>query len=272
MLEWPKIVLWTAVVAAVYGSLVLLAHKSLYFPMRFPRGNWSVQQQLGAADVSLVASDGVKLHGWWLKNPGARVVTLHLHGNGGNITHRAAHADQMVKAGSAVLLLDYRGYGKSEGKPREAGLYRDADAAYDYLTKNGWGADQIVVHGESLGSAVAVDLASRKPCAGVILEAPFTSAKAVAGKVVPYLGGWLIWGFDPKSKIKRVQAPVLIIHGDRDEVIDLTLGQELFEAAPTTKEFWTIHGAGHNDISFVAGARYREKLSEFYERVTRTAR
>jgi fermentation-respiration switch protein FrsA (DUF1100 family) len=267
LLEWSKLLFWAAVALTGYGVLILLAHQSLYSPMRYPQGEWGFQGKLGAQDVWLTTGDGVKLHGWWIPGDDPRVVTLHLHGNGGNITHRAYHAERIVDAGSALLLLDYRGYGRSSGSAREAGLYRDAEAAYDHLIAKGWRPEQIVVHGESLGSAVAVDLASRRKTGGVILEAPFTSAKAVAGRVLPFVGSWLIWGFDPKSKIERINAPLLIIHGDRDEVIDYKFGRELFEAAREPKEFWTIQGAGHNDIPFIAGGRYREKLAAFYRNV-----
>ena len=111
----------------------------------------------------LQAADGVKLHAWWLKAPGSRVATLFLHGNAGNVTHRAGHMLAIAEAGSSVLVIDYRGYGRSEGRPDEAGLYADAEAAYQHLLAAGYTPDRIVLHGESLGTAVAVELASRRP-------------------------------------------------------------------------------------------------------------
>ena len=117
------------------------------------------------------------------------------------------------------------------------------------------------MQGESLGSAVAIDLASRRPCAALILEAPFTSASDVAGTVVPYLGPLLIRSFNSLPKIRWIRVPKLFLQGDRDEVVPLRLGQELFAAAQGTKTFWVIPGAGHNNILEVAGAEYRERLA-----------
>ena len=133
-------------------------------------------------------SDGVKIHGWWVQRDGSPLVTLFLHGNAGNITNRTPRIQEIVAAGSSVLMLDYRGYGKSSGRPSEQGLYRDSEAGFIYLLGKGYRAEQIILHGESLGTAVAIDLASRRPCAALILEAPFTSASDVAGTVVPFLG------------------------------------------------------------------------------------
>src|SRR5690349_15528544 len=119
---------------------------------------------------------------------GRRLATLFFHGNAGNLTHRIGHMRAIPAAGSSLLIIDYRGYGKSEGRPSEQGVYRDADAAYEWLTGEGYAPRQIVAHGESLGTAVAVDLAARKPCAGVVLEMPFNSAARVAAGILPLLG------------------------------------------------------------------------------------
>jgi fermentation-respiration switch protein FrsA (DUF1100 family) len=206
----------------------------------------------------------VKLHGWWIPAPDSKLVTLHLHGNAGNITYRNLSARNIVAAGSSVLLLDYRGYGKSSGRPGEMGLYRDAEAAYDYLIAQGYESRQIVLHGESLGSAVAIHLATKRPCGGIVLEAPFTSAKAVAGRVIPLLGSLLVWGFDSLSRIGNVRVPLFIIHGDRDEIIAHDFGQKLFEAAHTPKSFWTISGATHNDLHPAGGSEFPKRLAAFY--------
>jgi fermentation-respiration switch protein FrsA (DUF1100 family) len=235
--------------------------------MRFPQGNWRVQHLLGAQDVWLNASDGTKLHSWWIEAPHAEFATLHLHGNGGNITHRDLSAANIVAAGSSVLLLDYRGYGKSVGRPGERGLYRDAEAAYDCLVNHGFGPERIIIHGESLGTAVATWLAVKRPCAGLVLEAPFTSAKAVAGRILPVIGPAMVWGFNNLDRIHRVRAPVLIIHGDRDEVIAYEFGQRLFTAANEPKFFWTIAGATHNDLHVAGRAEFPLRLAQFYKSI-----
>ncbi|MGA3042847.1 MAG: alpha/beta hydrolase, partial [Bryobacteraceae bacterium] len=133
--------------------------------------------------------------------------------------------------------------------------------------KTGFRPDQIIIHGESLGTAVAVDLAARRPCAAVILEAPFTSAKDVAQTIAPVIGPMLIWGFDSRAKIGGIHAPIFFIHGDRDKVIPLRLGQDLFAAAHQPKSFWLVPGAGHNDIAETAGASYRQHLQSPYARL-----
>ena len=210
-------------------------------------------------------SDGVKIHGWWVQHNGSRSVTLFLHGNAGNLTNRTPRIQEIVAAGSSVLMLDYRGDGKSSGRPSEQGLSRDSEAGYIYLLGKGYRPEQIILHGESLGTAVAIDLASRRPCAALILEAPFTSASDVAGTVVPFLGPLLVRNFNSLPKIRWIRVPMLFIQGDRDEVIPLTLGQKLFAAAQGSKTFWIVPGAGHNDILKTAGAEYRHRLRAFYQ-------
>jgi len=259
----PWYISYPLVVAAAYGALYWTASRLVYFPSKYPEGLWDAQAQLGAADVWLDTADGVRIHGWQIDRPGAPFVTLYLHGNAGNITDRYDHFREITSAGSPVLMIDYRGYGKSGGRPSEDGIYRDADAAYDYLLKS-HSARQIIVQGESLGTAVAVDLASRRPCAAVVLEAPFTSGKDVASTVLPIIGPLVIWSFDSQKKIGRIRAPILIIHGDRDEIIPTRLGQRLFASAPEPKSIWIVPGAHHNDIVETAGARYREYLRSFY--------
>lgn len=199
--------------------------------------------------------------------PGARVATLFLHGNAGNITHRVDHAAQIREAGSAVMVLDYRGYGKSDGKPSERGVYEDGEAAYDELVRMGFAQAKIVLHGESLGTAVAVDLAARRPCAGLVLEAPFTSAQETAAGLVPLLGPALVRGFESRRKIPQVHVPVFVIHGDRDEVIPFRHGQAVFEAAHEPKWFWEVRGGTHNDLLYQAGSEYVPRLREFYSRL-----
>jgi uncharacterized protein len=246
----------------------------LYYPMKYPAGEWSVQRSLGAKDITLQAADGTRLHAWWISAPAEsagspRLATLHLHGNGGNITHRGLSAQTIVSAGSSVLLLDYRGYGKSEGKPSEKGLYLDAVTAYDWIAAHGYTPHEIVIHGESLGTAVATWLATNRPSAGVILEAPFTSAKAVAGRVVPFVGPMFVHGYDSMKRITDIHVPLLIIHGDRDEVIAYEFGQELFRAANEPKSFWTIAGATHNDLHILGRAEFPARLRDFYRLLRR---
>jgi fermentation-respiration switch protein FrsA (DUF1100 family) len=244
---------------------LIQARNGVYFPSKYPEGYWEAQALLSAHDVWLDAHDGTRIHAWSILAGDGGLVTLHLHGNGGNITHRYPQFHEIAATGSSILALDYRGYGRSAGTPTEKGLYQDAQAAYDYLLQTGCRPSQIVLHGESMGTAVAVDLASRRPCAAVVLEAPFTSAQDLARIVAPVIGPLIVRGFNSKAKIGRIHAPILVIHGDRDQTIPLRLGEALFAAAPEPKSFWMVPAAGHNDLLTVAGPDYRRRLLSFYQ-------
>jgi fermentation-respiration switch protein FrsA (DUF1100 family) len=259
-----RLIGWSLVAAAGGGAFWFWAQRAVYFPYRYPNGYWELRERFDAADVWLTTRDGVKLHGWWIAPPGARVATLHLHGNGGNITHRGGHIRGLVAAGTALLLIDYRGYGKSEGWPTEKGLYADADAGYDYLIQQGFAPNRIVVYGESLGTAVAVDLAARRPVVGVILEAPFTSASDIAARVLPVVGPLVMRSYNTRARIGRVSAPIFILQGDRDEVIPFEMGQALYAAAPEPKQFWRVEGAHHSDIPEVAAPEYEARMRAFF--------
>ena len=256
-----------ALALLIYGVIYVTANRIVYQPTRYPGGWWFTQEESGAEDVWLRASDGVRLHAWWVGVAGSRVATLYLHGNGGNLAHRPGHLREMAEAGSSVLIVDYRGYGKSGGRPTERGLYRDADAAYDYLVERGCEPGKIVVHGESLGSAVAADLAARRPCGGVILECPFPSRSEMAGTIVPVIGRIFASGFNTRRKIARLHAPLLVIHGDQDRTVPYAMGRAVFDAANEPKTFWTVEGATHVDIVEAAGPLYQQRLRDFYTRI-----
>ncbi len=260
----PAYVLWPLVALSLYGFLHLLAQRTIFQPSRYPDGWWEQQRELGASDVWMETADGVRLHGWWAPSPGAALATLYLHGNAGNLSHRGSHIRAIKAAGSSVLVVDYRGYGKSTGRPSEPGLYADAEAAYRYLTQRGAAPETVVLHGESLGCAVAIELAARLPAAGLILEAPFTTAGDVAHRILPFLGPLVVRSFRSIEKIAEVRAPVLVIHGEQDRVIDPEMGRELFELAPGPKTFWSVPSAGHNDIVETAGRDYVRRLRDFY--------
>jgi pimeloyl-ACP methyl ester carboxylesterase len=257
---------WLLALAALllYGLIRFAVSRLIYRPTRYPRGWWHTQAESGAQDVWLRSSDGVRLHAWWVAVPGSRLATLYLHGNGANLSHRPGHLREMTAAGSSVLLIDYRGYGKSSGRPTERGLYRDADAGYDHLIAMGYRPEQIVVHGESLGSAVAADLAARRPCAGLVLECPLSSLSEMAGRIMPYVGRFFAGGFHTRRNVARVHVPLLVIHGDRDRVVPHAMGRAVFAAGHQPKTFCTVKGATHRTIVDSAGPRYRAELRAFY--------
>ena len=148
-MQIPWYIGWPIVIAFAVGILFIVASRAPYYPIKYPNGFWELQSKLVAEDVWILTSDGVRLHAWWVKAPQASLVTLYLHGNAGNLTHRFLPIREITAAGSSILMLDYRGYGKSGGSPSEHGLYTDADAAYLYLLSHGYHAQHIVLQGES---------------------------------------------------------------------------------------------------------------------------
>ena len=225
-------------------------------------------------DVTFTASDGVKLHGWFVPGDGKRVI-IWFHGNAGNIGHRVENLVLMrEQLRVSVFLFDYRGYGNSEGAPSEQGLYLDAEAALEYTkTRTGLEADEgIVYFGRSLGAAVAVELATRYPPRALVLESPFTSIQGMAQKVYPVVSKVVPLGlvvqsrFDALAKIGQVRTPVMVLHGDQDDIIPIEMGRELFEAANEPKAFYAIKGASHNDTYAVGGVPYFDALRAFVNR------
>jgi len=228
-------------------------------------------EQVGLAgeDVFLTTEDGVRIHAFWLPAEGATRALLFLHGNAGNASHRLPNAAELVGLGAHVLLLDYRGYGLSEGRPSEAGAYADARAGLAHLTETrGIEEGRIVVFGRSLGGAVAVDLVQDREVGGLILESTFTSVADMARSVLPPAAPFVGGRFDSASKIGGLRAPLLFFHGDRDEIVPYRLGRELFGAAPEPKAFETLAGAGHNDTVQVGGRPYFERIRRFLDTVT----
>ena len=231
-----------------------------------------------AEDVFLLAEDGVRVHAYWLPAAAERAAEprraiLFLHGNAGNASHRLPNAAALAALGADVLVLDYRGYGRSEGSASEAGVMRDARAGLEHLLEErSLAVDRIVVFGRSLGGAVAVDLARDRPLAGVILESTFTSVADVAeGLGGPLLAALLAGRFESGAKVAELRAPLLFFHGDRDRVIPHALGRRLFELAPEPKAFETLAGAGHNDTLRVGGRAYLTRIRSFLDEVAPVA-
>jgi fermentation-respiration switch protein FrsA (DUF1100 family) len=254
--------------ALLFLVLPVLFEKSLiYYPSR---AHDVTARALGLAheEVALVAEDGVRLDALFLPARNSRVTVLFSHGNAGNLSHRL---DRVIflqaRLAADVLLFDYRGYGGSEGSPDEEGTYRDGRAAYRWLTEvRGVPAERLVLFGESLGSAVALDLAVSRACRALVLEAPFTSVPDMARVLLPFFPRSLVrTQYDNLAKIPRLRAPLLVLHGDRDEVVPFVQGRRVFEAAPEPKRFYAIPGAGHNDTYVVGGDAYWRAVAEFLE-------
>ena len=223
---------------------------------------------IDAEEVWLDSPDGVRLHAFHVRAPGAasRAILL-LHGNAGNASHRLPLAAAYANLGADVLLLDYRGYGLSAGSPSESGVYADARAALAHLVARGFDERRVVLIGQSLGGAIAVDLAQERRLAGVVLESTFSSLSDVARGMIGPVALLLRGRFDSAEKIARLRAPLLCLHGDRDEIVAFELGRALFAAAPEPKAFETLRGAGHNDVAVVGGDAYFARIGRFLDEV-----
>jgi len=220
----------------------------------------------GVTDLQLTASDGVKIHGWYVPGPSnATHTVLFFHGNAGNLSHRDEKIDILHQLGANVCIIDYRGYGRSEGEPNEQGTYRDAQAAYDYLTKTlNREPRTIVVYGESLGTGMSVELATRVPVGGVVLEAGFTSIGDVAQGLFPFLPvRYLVRNkYDSIHKIAGINAPLLFLHSRADEVFSFRHSERLFAAAREPKHLVELRG-NHNDAFMQSVDVYRAALRDF---------
>lgn len=244
----------------------------VYHPHPWIERDWVRISGLPLEEVWFQAEDGTKLFGWYVQSSAASPVLLWCHGNAGNIIHRLENLAELYRLGLSVFLFDYRGYGRSQGKPSEEGLSQDALAAYRYVTETrGVRPERLVLFGRSLGAAVAAEVASRKPAAGLILETPFPSLAAMAR--THYLGlpmHWLLSGRFPLSeRLARISVPVLVIHGDRDDIVPIALGREVFEAAREPKSFYVIEGADHNNTYQVGGRAYFQRLRRFIAEAVR---
>lgn len=266
-----------ALVLAPFLLARLVENSMIFIPAPYPSGEWDpVRLGVIATEHAFRTEDGLTLYGWWFPGrhggsaaPGAEQsepVLLWAHGNAGNITGRAPHAHEIAARGVSVFLFDYRGYGKSEGTPSEQGIYRDAEAAYAFVTGElGVPARRLVLLGRSLGSAPAAHLARTLPHAGLVLVSPLPSAGRMARRM---FGGlpvdWLIRARLPvRDWVAQRDAPLLVIHGDGDEVIPIEYGREVFDAAAEPKQFLRLAGAGHNNILMVSGDAYLGPLVDF---------
>jgi fermentation-respiration switch protein FrsA (DUF1100 family) len=274
-----RAVMAAILVLLVAAAAILLAwsqqRRLMYFP--FPDVPRPAEVGLaGVEEVTFRTQDGLDLGGWFvpaakrLPEGGSggdrRPVVLVFNGNAGNRAYRAPLAAALRRAAVHVFLFDYRGYGANAGTPSEDGLARDGRAARAYLlTRSDVDASRLVYFGESLGAAVAVDLAAQFPPAALILRSPFTSMAAIGQHHYPFLPvRWLLRDrFDAIGRIQRIRAPILVIAGDRDAIVPLEQSRRLYEAAVGPKRLRVIEGADHNDDALLAGSEMVEEVLEF---------
>jgi hypothetical protein len=230
--------------------LKYLESKSLFFPSREIE---LLPSDFGLAfeDLNIRTTDEVVINAWFIPQQEARYTILFLHGNGGNNSHRLEKIRLLHQMKLDIFILDYRGYGRSEGRPSEAGLYRDAEAGYRYLREQRRvAADKIIVYGESLGAAVGIELVSKLPAKALILEGAFSNIKDMAHKIYPFLSLFLFTSkFDSLRKIEKIGMPKLFIHSQDDEIVPFSLGQKLYLRADQPKRLLKLRG-GH-DTSFL---------------------
>lgn len=241
--------------------------KNLYFPLRTIE---ATPEALGLdyEDVIITAEDGIQISGWFIPSGTPRATLIFCHGNGGNISHRLEKIKMFNDLSLDVLIFDYRGYGMSKGRPSEKGIYLDAEAVYDYLiNKKKILPQKIIVYGESLGGAVAIDLAGKHELRGIIIEGTFTSVRDMAKRLLPFIPTFIYASrFDSLEKIRNVKSPKLIFHSIDDEIIPFEMGEKLFHAASEPKEFVEIRG-GHNEAFINSRDVFVKEIDEFVERM-----
>lgn len=272
-----RYVVWIAIFTVVFllWWVKYVERHNIYFPMKEIH---TTPELIGLSheEVYFRAPDDIQLHGWFIPNNMAEFTPpfreragftiLFCHGNGGNISHRLEKIELLHRLGLNVFIFDYRGYGKSKGSPSESGLYKDVDAAYHYLTEERKVSNHnIILYGESLGGAVAIDLAKGQDVRALITEEAFTSIKDMAKIVYPFVPSFLISNkFDSISRIKEVTCPKLIIHSINDEIAPFYLGQKLFDVAAPPKEFLKIRGS-HNTAFLDSEEQLTEGIKSFLD-------
>jgi fermentation-respiration switch protein FrsA (DUF1100 family) len=250
-----------------YSPLGPLERKLVYHPQVYPDGDWTLPTP-DTEEVWFENPDGTQLHGWFLPHPAPRAVALVCHGNAGSIAGLQASLVRLNQRHElAVMAFDYRGFGRSKGKPSETGLLADARAARDWLARRtDIGKDDIVLMGYSLGGGVAVDLAAKDGASGLVLWSTFSNLPQTAAHHYSWLPTNLLMTqrFDSLAKIENYHGPLLQSHGDADTVIPIELGQRLHQQHRGPKQFITIPGTGHLDAD---SEEYQIALSEFLKQL-----
>jgi hypothetical protein len=272
------------VILALYLYAQLVRRTSMFFPAKYPAGQWDVSAlPVRPEDIEFTTADGVRLHGWlfhgssagrWPAVPpparrpadqpaGPPALLLWYHGNAGNITERAPMAAELARRGISVLLFDFRGYGKSAGSPSESGLFRDSLAAYDFARSRTSG--EIALYGESLGGPYSAYVATQRRVRCVIIENSIPSLAAIGNTLyrpLP-LGLFAPFALTTTRWLNQAGVPVLVMHGKRDQVIPYSLGKQLYDELRVPKEMLICETAGHCETATAEPARYYETIVRF---------
>jgi len=259
------LLIWTIV-------LMIFEEKFIYFPQKYPQGAYDQARSIpNMRDCWIKTDDSVKIHAWFAPAESAKATLVISHGNAGNISHRYLLLRSLQRHGFNALMYDYRGYGRSEGTPNENGIYKDGLAAYDYaVTLPEAKPGRVILWGTSLGGAVAIDVATQRQVAALILESTFTSAADVACVVYPFLPVQFFMHTKLNSieKITTLTIPILVIHGAHDSIVPIGLGRKLYNAANEPKDFYEILNADHNDTFFIGGDEYFARIDRFVASIT----
>jgi fermentation-respiration switch protein FrsA (DUF1100 family) len=249
MLTFMRLVAVAATLYVAFVLFLLVMERTFLYPASSYRTTAAEAGLVGFDDLTLTTSDGERLVAWWKAPEPGRAAIVYFHGNGGGLWNRRYRAQLLAAEGRGLLLVSYRGYSGSTGSPTESGLRKDAQAAYEWVAAQ-FEAARVVLYGESLGSGVALRLASERPVGGIILEAPFTSTADVAKLTYWFVPVELLMRdqFRSIDAIGEVTAPLLFLHGDRDGLIPIHLGEKLYEAARGEKRFVRLRGVGHVDV------------------------
>jgi fermentation-respiration switch protein FrsA (DUF1100 family) len=248
-----------------------LEHHFLYFPDPHHEAT-PATVGLSYEEVAFQATDGTQLNGWLVPGQPRAPVVLFCMGNAGNISHRLETIQLLHDLGVAVFIINYRGYGLSEGKASEAGTYHDVAGAMELLNRRGWPAEQTILFGRSLGAAIGLEAALHTPPAGLIMESAFTSVTAMGRQHYPLLNLLLGWLIDAKynnlGKIAELKSSLLLIHGEGDSICPPRMAEELYARASGEKQLFWIADADHNNGFIVGGESYRQALRQAIARWT----
>jgi fermentation-respiration switch protein FrsA (DUF1100 family) len=252
-------------IALLFGYAKFIELRGIFFPDKEIK---STPQSINLPfeDIYILTKDGLKINGWFIPSYNAKHTLLFCHGNAGNIAGRLDKIDTLHRLGVNIFIIDYRGFGRSQGRPSEKGIYLDAQAAYDYLTANRKiKPEAIILYGESLGGVAVINLASEVKILALITEGALSSGKDMAKELFPFLPApFFSYKFDSLSKIKRANAPKLFLHSIDDEVVPFRMAQKLFSAAKEPKRLVQLNG-GHNTAFLDYPAKYTFAISSFID-------
>jgi len=247
---------WRIAAAALAGYGIFTAglfamQRSLIYQSGSDQPDLELVNVPGFEAVELTTPDGLTLISWYRPGEVGQATVVVTHGNAGHIGHRVGKLGYLARAGYGIFLVGYRGFGGNPGRPTEEGLYTDGRTAIEWLARHGVSADHLVLYGESLGTGVAVQLATEAPVAAVVLEAPYTSLAEVAGSYywyVPFASHMVLDRYDARGAVGDVHAPILMLHGSRDTIIPVRQAERLHKAANEPRQLWVAREAGHNDL------------------------